>query len=456
MNKGDIDFPLETLKSVVAELGIDNLSERRKVVGMFSDKAPSVSGYPDLRIQNDKKMVARMYDEGVFALLMDSHNCTVEEKAIAIKKAVARLCNSYVDKTVAEKFVDMLVVALNWEDPTTLFNLGKAHLTSSPNTAFMLMKQAAKQGYAEAQHKLGEMYGNGLGVEQDYAEWFDGYNSPIARDATPEQRDFAANWAFFVEGIADPIAAPDDLNRLLKEHWSHAEALFVQMPDEFTEWLESNKAYAEIAKVVQSRVSLGERSLRIQQAIAPSKPLFFRGVELSSEGMATMIQSGLRGDAEASDWLDEMLQHKVLATWGLLKNIAGLNVVQEQIIKWRAKARKLAGTTVYEQLYKDSEPRLLPLLFETALSDDPAVKAGSTIVNKGRLTSQVKELQADIRECETDVYGGAAIKQMVDDIAEKPYDAELIPLYLVARPVLLIGAKKAITKQPKWASPTTQ
>jgi TPR repeat protein len=167
-NKDDIDFPLEVLKSVAAELGANNLSERRKVIGMFSDKAPFVGGYPDLRIQSDKKMVARMYDEGVLALLMDSHNCAVDEKAIAIKKAVARLCNSYIDKAVAEQFVDMFVAVLNWEDPAALFSLGKDRLASSPDAVPLLIKQAAEAGNMHAQAFIGETYQDGtFGMPQD-------------------------------------------------------------------------------------------------------------------------------------------------------------------------------------------------------------------------------------------------------------------------------------------------
>ncbi|MDR1015302.1 MAG: protein kinase, partial [Coriobacteriales bacterium] len=85
------------------------------------------------------------------------------------------------------------------------------------------------------------------------SDWLDGYNPPIVRDATPEPKDFTTNWAFYVEGIADQVATPDDLNLLLKGHWEHADALFVQMPDEFAAWLESDGAYAEIAKAARSR-----------------------------------------------------------------------------------------------------------------------------------------------------------------------------------------------------------
>ncbi|MDR1014139.1 MAG: protein kinase, partial [Coriobacteriales bacterium] len=83
--------------------------------------------------------------------------------------------------------------------------------------------------------------------------WLDGHDPPVVRDAAPEQRGFATNWAFFVEGVAEPVATPEDLNRLLKGHWEHADALFVQMPDEFAAWLESDGAYAEIAKAARSR-----------------------------------------------------------------------------------------------------------------------------------------------------------------------------------------------------------
>ncbi len=52
-------------------------------------------------------------------------------------------------------------------------------------------RKAAKQGYAEAQYILGRMYGEGLGVPQDYAHAHMWWNLAASRYPPGEDRDKA-------------------------------------------------------------------------------------------------------------------------------------------------------------------------------------------------------------------------------------------------------------------------
>ena len=53
-------------------------------------------------------------------------------------------------------------------------------------------RKAAEQGYGEAQHMLGGMYGKGQGVPQDYVQAHKWYNLAALRLPTGKSRDLAA------------------------------------------------------------------------------------------------------------------------------------------------------------------------------------------------------------------------------------------------------------------------
>ena len=63
-------------------------------------------------------------------------------------------------------------------------------------------RMAADQGYAISQHNLGFMYGEGLGVTQDYVQAHKWYNIAAARLPPGEDRDTAARDRDIVGGLS--------------------------------------------------------------------------------------------------------------------------------------------------------------------------------------------------------------------------------------------------------------
>ncbi|MDR1152264.1 MAG: protein kinase family protein, partial [Bifidobacteriaceae bacterium] len=264
--------------------------------------------------------------------------------------------------------------------------------------------------------------------------------------------------SFAVEGVDWPISEPEDLDRLLKERWEEAEALFQgRLHPEFRLWLHADPGRSALLTIAtQAGVPFDGKSLRIQHAINPGDPLSVRGVALTEASLASMIAKARGDDQKASDWLQGLLDNRVLPAWAALRPSEISLAACNKLNTWREEARQLAAglPREYQKYYLDNEAKVVPLLFEAALSDGPGITAGANIRRLPGRTDVRKQVlsiaQTAERLLDKTTLGGLGIQALIERVlaAEDP-GAESIPLFCIARVVLLAPVKRQVEDQFK-------
>jgi serine/threonine protein kinase len=222
--------------------------------------------------------------------------------------------------------------------------------------------------------------------------WLKGEDPPVSRVQQPHATVTAMSWAFTVDGVDWPIIGVDDFDRMLKLHPAEAQALVMQMPDAFRLWLENTPGGPELARVVTTgNMAFGERSLIMQDLIDASSPLFFKGVALTPEGIASAINGAYAGDSSSEDWISDVVDQKILASWGARRRQDYLIAAQNRLVEWRKEAHTIATglPRAYSAYYSGNEKKALVRLFQAALSRPEGAARHSTSQPSERLASDV-------------------------------------------------------------------
>jgi len=219
------------------------------------------------------------------------------------------------------------------------------------------------------------------------------------------QDPIVAAHAFTIDGYEKIIVSPSDLIEVLRHHQKVTANLLLGGNDQLDLWVASQPFAAAFKQILATKMSVDEKSMRLQYLLDPNGTLYFKGTALSEESIAEMCAKSGAGDEQATSWLLKVANDKVLSVWGTLIATKSPAVAQRlvaggtKILRWLEDAKTFVaklGNEEWTKEYEKTHLAFISLLFNAALSADEGIADGKGV--SAGLKAEYKSLADQISD----------------------------------------------------------
>lgn len=189
-------------------------------------------------------------------------------------------------------------------------------------------------------------------------------SAPKGESVSSRKRGYRPNWS------PDLVATPAQLADQLRRHWDAAATELAGRPDaRMIEFMEGLGGLKEAVRVVSSSEPPGSKLVRLQGLLDPDGSIVYEGTALDEASIARRIDAGDKGDESALDWLQALLNERILTAYAEVTGSDQAAKADYLLSRWKKQAEAVTKPlpTPYQAVAREAFRASLPELFAAAL-----------------------------------------------------------------------------------------